>query len=163
LQHAFSLDVQMVYSMKLSFVANGNNPIDIGLTLGETICFGSLEFTTDRLGRLSLSPEEGDSGAIFIGMVHSGLPSLHIALEDSSDKGGATLSTGGSSESPSPRGCNVVTPTVPISATLAPKNTLDHLDDQGADRCTTVRYGAPPQPAVDLPGEGVSMNARSVD
>jgi hypothetical protein len=56
----------MVTSLKLSFVANGNNPTGVGLTLGETICFDNLEFTVDRLGRLSLSPEEGDSGTIFV-------------------------------------------------------------------------------------------------
>jgi hypothetical protein len=66
LQHAFPLDVLMVTSLKLSFVANGNNPTGVGLALGETTCFDNLEFTVDRLGRLSLSPEEGDSGTIFV-------------------------------------------------------------------------------------------------
>jgi hypothetical protein len=89
----------MVPSQKLSFVANDNNPTNIGLTLGSTIYFGSLEFTTDRL---SLSPVEGDSSAIFIGMVHSGMPSLHTTLEETSDKDDATSGTGGSSESPGP-------------------------------------------------------------
>jgi hypothetical protein len=34
----------MVYLLKLTFVANGNNLTSIGLTPDETICFGSLEF-----------------------------------------------------------------------------------------------------------------------
>jgi hypothetical protein len=85
----------MVISSKLSFIANGNNPTSVGLAPGQTIHFGSLEFTVDHLGRLSLSPEEDDSGAIFIGMVHSGSPSLHITLEDSSDDGGDALGIGG--------------------------------------------------------------------
>jgi hypothetical protein len=113
----------MVISPKLSFIANGNNLTDIGLAPGETICFRSLEFTADRLGRLSLSPMEGDSGTIFIGMVHSGLPSLHTALEDSSSEGGATSGAVGSFGSPGPSGCNVVTPTIPITATPALENT----------------------------------------
>jgi hypothetical protein len=92
----------MVYSPKLSFVANGSNPTDVGLTLGETTCFGSLEFTADHLSRLSLSPQEGDSGALFIGLVHSGSPSLHTALQDSIDEGDAASGEGGSSRSPSP-------------------------------------------------------------
>jgi hypothetical protein len=58
LQRAFPLDVLMVPSPKLSFVANGNNPTSVGLALGNTIHFGSMEFTTDRLGRLSLFPQE---------------------------------------------------------------------------------------------------------
>jgi hypothetical protein len=32
-----------------------------------------------------LSPQEGDSGAIFIGKVHNASPSLQTALEDSSN------------------------------------------------------------------------------
>jgi hypothetical protein len=46
----------MVPSPKLLFITNNNNPTDIGLALGSTIHFDSLEFTADRLGHLSLSP-----------------------------------------------------------------------------------------------------------
>jgi hypothetical protein len=86
LQRASPLDVPMVTSSKLSFIANASNLIGVGLTLSEAIHFGSLEFTADHLGRLSLSPKQWDSGAIFIGMVHSRSPSLHNTLEDSSNK-----------------------------------------------------------------------------
>jgi hypothetical protein len=85
----------MVTSPKLSFVANGSNPIGVGLALGETICFGSLEFTTDHLSRLSLSPYDGDSSAIFVGMVRNRSLNLHTALADSSNEGSATSSTRG--------------------------------------------------------------------
>jgi hypothetical protein len=37
----------MVPSWKLSFVANGNNPTSVGLALGSTIHFDSLEFNVD--------------------------------------------------------------------------------------------------------------------
>jgi hypothetical protein len=75
----------MVYSPKLTFIANHNNLTSIGLTPGETICFGSLEFTTNRFDRLSLFPEGDDSCAVFIGMMHSGSPYLHTVLKESSE------------------------------------------------------------------------------
>jgi hypothetical protein len=53
----------MVHSPKLTLVAHDKNLSDIGFTSGETIWFGSLEFTTDRFGNHSLSPEGNDSGA----------------------------------------------------------------------------------------------------
>jgi hypothetical protein len=82
----------MVPSPKLSFIANGKNLTGVCLDPCSTIRFGSL-------GRLSLSPQEWDSSAIFIGMVHSGSPSLHIALDESSNEDGATSSTWRSSGS----------------------------------------------------------------
>jgi hypothetical protein len=56
-------------------------------------------------------------------MVHSGSLSLHTILEESSDEGDTTLGGGESSSYPGPRGCNVVTPTVPISTTPLPEGT----------------------------------------
>jgi hypothetical protein len=55
----------MVPSPKHSFVANDDNLTNTGLAPGSTIHFGSLEFTVDGLGRLSLSPKEWDSSVIF--------------------------------------------------------------------------------------------------
>jgi hypothetical protein len=85
----------MVYSLKLTIVADGNNLADVGITPGETIYFGSLEITIDRFGNLSLSPKGNDSGAIFIGMVHSGSPSLHTILQESFNEGNTASSGGG--------------------------------------------------------------------
>jgi hypothetical protein len=73
----------MVPSPKLLFIANGNNPTGVGLALSSTKHFSSLELITDCLGHLSLSPQEWDSGTIFIGMVHSGSPSLRTTLRGS--------------------------------------------------------------------------------
>jgi hypothetical protein len=123
LQRAFPLDILMVPLPKLSFVANGNNPTGVGLALGSTIHFGSPEFTADRLGRLSLSPQEWNSCAIFEGMVHIRSSSLCTALEESSDEDSTASGIGGSSGSPGPRGCSVVTPTDLITITPAPENT----------------------------------------
>jgi hypothetical protein len=80
----FPPSVSMVYSLKVTFDANDGNLTSIGLTPGEIICFGSLEFTVDCFGNLSLSPEGNDPGVTFEGMVHSGLLSLHTVLEQSS-------------------------------------------------------------------------------
>jgi hypothetical protein len=102
LQLAFPLDVPMVPSPKLSFIANGNNPTNSGLTPGSTIQFGSVEFSADRLGHLSLSPQEGNSSAIIVGMVHSGTPSLHTTLKETSDEDVAASGVRGSSGSPNP-------------------------------------------------------------
>jgi hypothetical protein len=102
LQRDFPLDVLMVYLPKLTFIANRNNPTDVGLTPGETISFGSLELTIDCFGRLSLSPERDDSGALFIGMMHSMSPSLHTVHEESSSEGGVALGEGGGGSSRSP-------------------------------------------------------------
>jgi hypothetical protein len=119
----FPLNVSIVYSLKLTFVANGNNLTSTGLAPGETICFGSLEFTTDRFGNLSLSPEGNDPGTVFVGMVHSGSLCLHTVLEESTDEGDTASGRGASSSFPSPQGCNVVTTTVPITTTSPQEST----------------------------------------
>jgi hypothetical protein len=120
----FPLNVLMVQSPKLTFIANGNNLAGVGFSLGETIFFGSLDFIADRLGNLSLSPEGNDSAVVFFGMVHKGSSSLHTILEESSDKGGMASGGGGSSGFLGPRGCNVVTPIVPITTAPPSENTL---------------------------------------
>jgi hypothetical protein len=120
----FPLKVSMVQSPKLTFIANSNNLTGAGFILGETICFGSLEFTADFFGNLSLSPEGNDSVAIFIELVHNGSPSLHTILEESFDKGDTASGRGGNSGIPGRQGCNVVTPTVPIATTPPPEGTL---------------------------------------
>jgi hypothetical protein len=102
LQHAFPLDVLMITSPKLCFIANGNNPTGVSLALGETIHFGNLVFTADRFGHLSLSSDERNSGTIFIGIMHNGSSSSHTTLEDSSVEGSAALGAGGISESLGP-------------------------------------------------------------
>jgi hypothetical protein len=111
LQCAFPLDVLMVPSLKLFFLANINNLTGVVLTPGSTIHFG----TIDYLDHLSLSPQEGDSSAIFVGTVHHGMPSLHTTLEETFDEDSTASGTEGSSGSPSPRGCNMVTLTDPVT------------------------------------------------
>jgi hypothetical protein len=92
----FPMNILMVRSPKLAFVVDSEHQTDIGFALGETIHFGSLEFTADHFGRLSLSPEGNDSHIVFVGMVRNGLPSLHTIIEESVDEGDTTSSGGGS-------------------------------------------------------------------
>jgi hypothetical protein len=114
----------MVHSPKLTFVANMNNLTGVGFAPTEAICFGSLEFTADCFGNPSLSPKGNDSGVIFMGMVHNRLLSLHTILEESSDEGHTTSGRGGISGFPDPRGCNMVTPTIPVATTPPLEGTL---------------------------------------
>jgi hypothetical protein len=136
----------MVHSLKPIVVANGNNLTDVGFTLSKTIRFGSLEFIVDRFGDQSLSPEGNDSCVIFVGMVHSGLSSLHMVLEESTDEDNTTLDGRGSSSLPIPQGSNVVTLAIPISTTPLPENTPALLTIP-----TSLQYTAVPQPDTRLP------------
>jgi hypothetical protein len=83
----------------------------------KSIHFGSLEFVADHFGVLSLFPEGNDLGVAFVEMVHSGSPSLHTILEESTNEDNITSSGGGSSAFLISQGCNMVTPTVPVTTT----------------------------------------------
>jgi hypothetical protein len=136
----------LIFSPKLTFVANGNNPTGVGLTPGETICFRRLEFTTDRFGCLSLSPEREDPDAVFVGMVHSGPPSLHTAIEELSDEGDATSGEGGALNSLTlrvQRG-NPDCPHLHRTTVGEHPNTSNHPDGPTVNHRTTARYRAPP-------------------
>jgi hypothetical protein len=56
-------------------------------------------------------------------MVCSGSPSLHAILNESASEDDSSLKDGGSSGFPIYRGCNMVTPAIPIMATRLPEDT----------------------------------------
>jgi hypothetical protein len=149
LQRAFPLGVPMVLSPKL-LRCTWQQPDRCWPCSGQN--------------HLLLSPESfsqwGYSGAVFVGTVHSGSPSLHTTHKDSSDEGDPTSGKGGSSGSPGPRGCNVVTPTFLIITTPVPVWTPTVLV---WFRCTTARYGAPPRLAAGLLVGAASADPCSVD
>jgi hypothetical protein len=130
----------MVHSPKLTVVTNGEYQTDIGFALDETILFGSFEFIADRFGRPSLSPKGNDSGAAFVGMVHSGSLLLHAILKESTDEGDIASSGGGSSNIPISRGCNVVTPSVPITTTPLSEGTKSPLTIATVLLWTVIRH-----------------------
>jgi hypothetical protein len=76
----------MVYSSKFTIIVDGKHQISVGLALGKTIHFGSLEFIAERIDDLSLFAKGDSSGTIFMGMAHKGTPLLHTILEDSTNE-----------------------------------------------------------------------------
>jgi hypothetical protein len=114
----------MVHSSTLPVITDNKHQTCGGFTLGETIHFWNLEFITDRFGSLSLSSEGNDTGVVFMGMVHTRSSPLHTILKESTDEDDTTSSGGGSSSFPISRGCNMVTPTVPIRTTPPSEGTL---------------------------------------
>jgi hypothetical protein len=104
-------------------ITDDSNFLGIKHTWGETIHFRNVEFIADRFDNLSLSPEGNDSGTIFMGMAHSGSPSLYDILQESTGEVDSASSKGGSSSFPISQGCNVVTPIIPIATTLPSEGT----------------------------------------
>jgi hypothetical protein len=62
----------MVHSSVLAVTTNSEHLTCHGFSLGEIICFGSLEFVANYFGGLSLSPKEIDLGAAFRSTTHNG-------------------------------------------------------------------------------------------
>jgi hypothetical protein len=96
----FHLDILMVHSSMLIVSTIRERLMYGDFSLGEIVCFGSLEFIADFFGCLSLSPGGGDSDAIFIGMTCSGSPSLQTIMEDSPNEFYMASSREGSSDLP---------------------------------------------------------------
>jgi hypothetical protein len=113
----FPLDVLMVHLLKPVVVTDGSKLFGIELSWGETIHLRNQKFIINCSDNLSLCIHGKDSCAVFVGVAHSGLPSLHAILEESTGEDDSTLNEGGSSGFHISWGCNVVTPVVPITTT----------------------------------------------
>jgi hypothetical protein len=138
----------MVHSPKLTIIANDKHNTCISFTLGKIVHFGSLEFITDHFSSLSLSDEGNVSDVMFVGMTHSGSPSLHTILEDSADEGDIASSGGRSSGFPISWECNIVTPSVPTTTTSLSEGTPPPLAIATVPLWTVI-----PQPDPGLPPE----------
>jgi hypothetical protein len=123
---------------KLTIGTDSSNLFDIGLAWGETIRSEKPEFIADHFNYLSLSPKGDDSGIVFMGMAHSGSPSLYTIIEESTGKDDSASSQGGSSSFPISQGCNVVTPIIPITTTPPPKGPPAPLTIPTVSQWTTV-------------------------
>jgi hypothetical protein len=107
----------MVHSSMLVVTIDGACLTCGSFSLDKTIRFGSLEFIIDYFGSLSLSPKEGDSGAIFVGTTHSGSPSLWDMIEDSLDEFYTTFRGDGSFGLPVSRRLRTRASPAPIAIT----------------------------------------------
>jgi hypothetical protein len=96
----FPLDVSMDHSSTVAITTDGKHLTCGGFSLGETVHFGRPEFIADCFDSLSLSPKGRNSGTVFVGMTHSGSPSLCNILEDSTDEFYMASSGEGSSSLP---------------------------------------------------------------
>jgi hypothetical protein len=73
-----------------------------------------------------------------MGMVHSGLSSMHAILKESASEDDSASSERGGSGFPIAQGCNMVTLAIPITTTLPLEGTLaDHPNGSIVDRRTT--------------------------
>jgi hypothetical protein len=140
LQHVFPLYVPMVPSSALAVAADGKCLSCGGLSLNETICFGSLEFITDYLGGLSLSPRRDGLDNTIMGSTCSGPPSPLCAMIGKSTEEFHMASEGeGGLDLPSPRRND-------IGASPCPRHNHivagEHSDNSGFDDNSTVASGA---------------------
>jgi hypothetical protein len=106
-----------------------------GFSLGEIIHFGSLEFITYYFNSLCLSPKGSESCTIFVGTTHSGSPSLHAMIEDSTDEFHTASSREASSGLPASRRHGTGAPPAPIATIPWPEDAP----------CTQTMTMAPPQ------------------
>jgi hypothetical protein len=104
LQCAFPLDVPMVSSSSLTIAVDGEHLTCGGFSIGKTIHFGSLEFSTNCFSGLSISPRWNDSDAALMGSSCCGPPSLlWVMIEDSIEEFHTASSREVGSNLPSPR------------------------------------------------------------
>jgi hypothetical protein len=112
----------MVTFLALAVAADSERLACDVFSLGETICFGSLEFIADRFGGLSLSPMRGGSGAAIMGSTHGGTPSpLWAMTGDSVEEFHTALDGEGRIDLPSPRRHD-------MGASTAPATTIPWLE-----------------------------------
>jgi hypothetical protein len=131
----------------LTVATNGERLACGGFSLSEIIHSGSLEFITDCFGSLCLSPKGSESCTMFVGTTHSGSPSLHAMIEDSTNKFHTTSSGVASSSLPISRMHGTRAPPAPIT-------TIPWLEDAP---CTQTMTMVPPQTLSPCPDNGFPL------
>jgi hypothetical protein len=134
----------------------------LALPLAKLFTWGSLEFIADCVDSLSLSAKGNDSGIVFMGIAHSGSPSLHTILEDSTNKFN-TASTRGELRLPhlsKMQHGDTVCPHRNQTATEGHSDASDRCDNPAMDYHTTDRHRVSPCATASLLG-GTSMSLHS--
>jgi hypothetical protein len=113
----------MVPSSVLAITVDGERLSCSGFSLGETICFGSLEFIISRFGFLSLSPLGYGLGVAVMGPTHSGTPLPQQTMAGDSAEG-FPIAHGekGWTDLPSPRRHDAEAPPASTMTALRPEN-----------------------------------------
>jgi hypothetical protein len=147
LQRAFSLYVLMVPASVLIVTTSGERLLCDGFTLGETICFGSLEFIADYFSGLSLSPRRDGSDAVVVGSSRSEPPSrLRAMIGDSLEEFHTASDGEGGVDLPSPRWHGTGASPTPATTISCPENApTTHA------MVTIPLQQAAPWPDTDLP------------
>jgi hypothetical protein len=126
-------------------MTNGSILSDVEIAWAETIRFGHLELITDHFDNLSLSLKGNDSDVVLVGMVHSGLPSLHAILEESTNGDDSTSSDRGSSSFP-------ISELQRGDPDRPHHNSSDHTNGPVMDCRATAGHWTPPRAAIVLSG-----------
>jgi hypothetical protein len=144
----------MVPPSVITIAANDECLMCSGFSLGETVHFGSFKFIADHFNGLRLSPRRGDSGAAFMGLTHSGTPSLCQAMIEDSAKE-FHMASGGEGASPTPVTTTPWMENVPATqATMTvPPWMVAPRPDTGLpfEQCHTRKGGSKRKPMLDSP------------
>jgi hypothetical protein len=115
----------MVPSSTIIVAADGECLTCSGFSLGETVCLRNIEFITDYISGLSLSPKMGDKGTIFMGSTRSRASTPWQAMIEDTAMEFFTVSSGERSfVLPSPRRRGVGASLTPTTTTPWMENAL---------------------------------------
>jgi hypothetical protein len=135
----------------------------LALPLAKLFTWSSLEFIADCVNSLSLSAKGNDSGVVFVGIAHSGSPSLHTILEDSTDEFNTASTRGGGFRLPhlsKMQHGDTVCPHRNQTTTEGHSDASNRCDNPATDYHTTDRHRVSPCATASLLG-GTSMNLHS--
>jgi hypothetical protein len=145
----FPLDILMVHSSALTVATDSERLMCGGLSLGETVHFGNLEFIAECFGSLCLSRKGSDLGAFFMVTTRSWSPSLQTMIEDSTDEFYMASSGEGSSS---------LLPSQPHCGWRTPRRHSDHDGGSTMDAHTVDGHRATSRATIRFLGGVTSLS-----